>query len=80
MNLLLKYAFRLRNLEKVWLSVSGTNVRAQRSYVACGFVEEGRLKRQIWLDGSYDDLVYMGLLRDDWLAGQGEVRRAADDA
>jgi RimJ/RimL family protein N-acetyltransferase len=81
-NLLLKYAFRLRNLEKVWLSVSGTNVRAQRSYASCGFVEEGRLKRQIWLDGDYDDLVYMGLLRDDWLASQDagkEVRLAADE-
>jgi RimJ/RimL family protein N-acetyltransferase len=78
-NLLLKYAFRLRNQEKVWLSVSATNVRAQRSYAACGFVEEGRLRQQVWLDGGYDDLVYMGILRGEWLAKTGEVQSAADD-
>lgn len=64
--LLLKYAFRLRNMERVWLSVSGTNERAIRAYRACGFTEEGRLRRHIWLDGAYDDLVYMGVLRDEW--------------
>ena len=64
--LLLKYAFRLRNMERVWLTVSSTNQRAIRSYVACGFTEEGRLRRHIWLDGAYDDLVYMGLLREEW--------------
>ncbi|MEP6871239.1 MAG: GNAT family protein [Anaerolineaceae bacterium] len=64
--LLLKYAFRLRNMEKVWLTTSGGNVRAQRSYAACGFTEEGRQRRQVWLDGAYDDVVFMGILREDW--------------
>jgi len=64
--LLLKYAFRLRNMERVWLSVSGTNQRGIRSYAACGFIEEGRLRRHVWLDGAYDDLVYMGILREEW--------------
>lgn len=65
---LLDYAFRLRNLHKVWLSVNGTNERAIRSYRACGFVEEGRLRRHVWSDGSYIDLVYMGVLREEWEA------------
>lgn len=64
--LLLKYAFRLRNMEKVWLSVSGTNERGIKAYSACGFSEEGRLRKHVWLDGVYDDLVYMGVLRDEW--------------
>lgn len=62
--LLVKYAFRLRNMEKVWLTTNGSNERAQRAFASAGFVEEGRLKRHIWLDGRYDDLVYMGILRD----------------
>lgn len=62
--LLVKYAFRLRNMEKVWLTTNGSNTRALRAFAAAGFVEEGRLRRHIWLDGRYDDLVYMGILRD----------------
>lgn len=71
LQLLLGYAFQIRNMRKVWLSVVGNNEAAIRSYVACGFVEEGRLKEQAWLEGSYDDLVYMGLFQRDWEAAQG---------
>src|SRR6187401_430214 len=57
--LLTKYAFRLLNLRKVWLTTNGSNIRAQKAFAACGFIEEGRLRNHIWLDGRYDDLVYM---------------------
>lgn len=78
--LLLKYAFRLRNMERVWLSVSGTNQRAIRAYAACGFIEEGRLRRHIWLDGAYDDLVYMGILREEWQRSKAGVAEASGTA
>lgn len=68
--LLLDYAFRLRNFHKVWLTVSGVNERAQRAYAACGFVEEGRQREQVWSNGRYDDLVLMGALRSEWLTRQ----------
>jgi RimJ/RimL family protein N-acetyltransferase len=64
--LLLDYAFRLRNMHKVWLTTHGANERAQRAYRACGFVEEGRLRDHVWHDGRYQDLVYMGILRREW--------------
>lgn len=63
--LLTKYAFRLLNMEKVYLTTNGTNVRAQKSFAACGYVEEARLRRHIWLDGRFDDLVYMAAYRED---------------
>ena len=66
--LLVDYAFRLRNWRKVWLRVWGNNERAIRAYRACGFVEEGRQRAQVWSAGSYHDLVLMGLLRDEWQA------------
>jgi RimJ/RimL family protein N-acetyltransferase len=65
-SLLLDYAFRLRNMRKVWLTVNGTNERAIRAYRACGFVEEGRQRAQVWSNGEYIDLVYMGVLREEW--------------
>lgn len=66
LRLLLDYAFRLRNLRRVYLTVNGTNERAIRAYRRCGFVEEGRLRGHVWSDGEYIDLVYMGILRDEW--------------
>ncbi len=64
-SLLTRYAFRLLNMRKVWLTTNGTNIRAQKSFAACGFVEEARLRDHIWLGGRYDDLVYMAAFRDD---------------
>lgn len=63
--LLVHYAFHFCNYRKVWLRVHGRNERAIHAYRACGFVEEGRQRAQVWSDGAYDDLVYMGVLRDE---------------
>jgi len=65
-SLLLDYAFRLRNLRRVWLEVHASNERAIRAYRSCGFVEEGRMRKHIWLGGRYVDNVLMGVLRDEW--------------
>jgi len=64
--LLLDYAFRLRNFRKVWLTTSSNNERAIRCYRACGFLEEGRLRQHLWVDGEYVDEVHMGILKDEW--------------
>lgn len=79
-SLLVKYAFRLRNMRKVWLTTNGTNLRAQRSFAKCGFVEEGRLRNHIWLDGRYDDLVYMAVHRDPLPDSVGSEEQTAEDA
>lgn len=68
--LLLHYAFRYRNLRRVWLWVHADNERAIRAYTACGFVDEGRLREHMYSDGRYVDAVYMGVLRSDWVAGR----------
>ena len=64
--LLLDYAFRLRNMRKVYLTVNSNNERAYRMYSACGFVEEGRWRAHVWHAGAYIDLVCMGILREEW--------------
>lgn len=63
---LLHYAFVYRNMHKVYLGVWADNEPAIRSYVNCGFIEEGRLREHVWNDGRYKDLVYMGILRSEW--------------
>jgi RimJ/RimL family protein N-acetyltransferase len=60
------YGFRHLNMHRIWLTVLVSNQRAIRSYRACGFQVEARLRRHIWVDGSLQDEVLMGLLRADW--------------
>lgn len=64
-NLLLAYAFVHWNINRVWLKTHSLNERAIGCYLACGFVEEGRLRQHIWLKGEYVDRVMMGVLRSD---------------
>ena len=64
--LVLDHAFRLLNLRRVFLRVHGRNERGIRAYRACGFVEEGRLRQHVWSNGAYDDLVLMGVMRDEF--------------
>ncbi|MDP9411100.1 MAG: GNAT family N-acetyltransferase, partial [Actinomycetota bacterium] len=69
--LLLDYAFRLRNLRRVWLEVHADNERGMRAYRSCGFVEEGRMREHVWLAGRYVDNVIMGVLREEWEGSGG---------
>ncbi|MEO7913509.1 MAG: GNAT family protein [Roseiflexaceae bacterium] len=64
--LLLGWVFRIQNYQRIWLDTWSTNLRAIRCYQALGFVEEGRLRRQLYVNGEYVDLVLMGLLREEW--------------
>ncbi|MEM7535552.1 MAG: GNAT family protein [Chloroflexota bacterium] len=72
--LLVHYGFQYRNLWKICLNVHAKNERAIRAYVACGFVEEGRLRDHVWSDGAYDDLVMMGIRRPDWIENSSEKK------
>lgn len=56
-------------LERVELEVFSSNVRAERLYRHCGFVEEGRRRRARRIDGVYDDILMFGLLRDEYRRG-----------
>jgi len=70
--LLLDWAFRIQNYQRIWLDTWATNQRAIRCYQSLGFVEEGRQRRHLFVNGEYVDTVLMGLLRDEWLARVGD--------
>jgi RimJ/RimL family protein N-acetyltransferase len=70
MQLLARYAFEQLNLNRINLTVFGYNPQAIRSYEKAGFVHEGRERSFLNRYGQRWDMVYMGLLKDDWLAQQ----------
>jgi len=72
MHMLLRHAFRTLNLHRLFLRVYSHNVYAIRTYEKVGFVHEGRLRKAVFRDGEYYDLIMMSVLRDEWDARQKE--------
>ena len=66
MRLLADYAFETVNLNRINLTVFGYNERGYRSYVKCGFKEEGRVRKLLLRNNQRWDMIYMGLLREEW--------------
>ena len=66
MRVLLRYAFTELNLYRLSLNVFSYNTRAIRTYEKVGFVVEGRMREALLRDGQYHDLVFMGILREEW--------------
>lgn len=64
--ILLRYAFNELNLHRVTLNVFEYNQRAVRSYEKAGFVVEGRERQFLRRDGRRWDVIYMGILREEW--------------
>lgn len=66
----LRYAFTELGLHRVELTANGYNERALATYARCGFVEEGRHRESVYRDGSWHDLVLMGILAREWRAAR----------
>lgn len=66
LNLILGYAFEELNLHRISLNVFEYNERAICSYKKAGFVIEGKLREYVHRNGRHWDLVYMGILRQEW--------------
>ncbi|MDH5783664.1 MAG: GNAT family N-acetyltransferase [Candidatus Bathyarchaeota archaeon] len=67
-NLILGFAFRNLNLNRVELETFDFNKRAQKCYLNVGFKEVGRRRKACLIDGQYHDDIIMDILKDEWLA------------
>lgn len=70
MRLALQYAFTELNVHRVSLGLMDYNLRALRSYEKAGFRLEGRTRGDVQRAGRRNDSLWMGILREDWLAMQ----------
>jgi len=64
--LMIDYSFHYLGARRIGLRTNSKNLRAIKCFGNCGFIEEGRIRKHYWLDGSYADLVFMGILREEW--------------
>jgi len=64
--LMVRYGFDALNLNRIFLHVFDHNPRAMRAYKKAGFVKEGVLRQDRYVDGAYRDTIVMGILREEW--------------
>jgi diamine N-acetyltransferase len=64
--LILNHAFNDLNLHRVHLTVLTNNIRAQNLYKKVGFVEEGCLRKAVFKNGDYLDLIPMAILANEF--------------
>ncbi|HXP97608.1 MAG TPA: GNAT family protein [Telmatospirillum sp.] len=62
LRLAISYCWNHLNLSRIELTVFGTNPRAAKLYSSLGFDTEGVLRKAIFIDGHWLDVVLMGLL------------------
>ena len=74
MKIILRYAFTEVNLQRVTLNVFEYNPRAIRSYEKTGFRHEGRMRQVLNREGTRWDMLFMGVLREEWIQLQEKER------
>lgn len=63
LELLIDYLWKALNLERLELSVYAFNERAISVYKKLGFVEWGRAHKKRYVEGKYEDVIYMELFK-----------------
>jgi diamine N-acetyltransferase len=66
-NKALDYSFTILNLHKIYLHVSTENDKAIHLYQKAGFVEEGHLVEEFFINGQYRDVKRMYILQNAYL-------------
>ncbi len=62
----LDFAFNTLNLRKLCSAALSFNGKSLGYSKKCGYVEEGRLRRQVFRDGQYHDLIQLAIFKEDW--------------
>ncbi len=65
-----RYGFTVLNLRKICATVVDGNDNSLKCALRAGFVEEGRQAQQMFKNGTYHDLIHVGLLRSNWKSGK----------
>ena len=66
MNILLKFLFEELNMHRVEVCVLAQNANAIKCFEKCGFVKEGRIREPVFFDGSFHDIIIMGILKNEF--------------
>jgi methionyl-tRNA formyltransferase len=62
-SMLIQFGFNDLNLHRIYLQVFASNQRAINAYKKCGFKQEGVARESAIIDGSWVDIIKMGIIR-----------------
>ncbi len=71
---IIRHGFEDLNLHRIYLTVLSNNQRAIHIYFKLGFVQEGVLRKAMYKNGGYEDLVMMSLLKDEFIKKKLDTR------
>jgi UDP-4-amino-4,6-dideoxy-N-acetyl-beta-L-altrosamine N-acetyltransferase len=71
--LLLRYCFDHLNMNRLYCDTFAKNQDAVAFYEKFGFKREGILRQHVFKDGCYCDLVYYGMLREEYLSPETQA-------
>jgi len=74
-SLLIDHAFNRLNLHKITTGMVLENFPSKKMFEALGFVQEGNLREQFFLNGRYCDSLRYGLLASEWRAKKNKNYR-----
>ena len=66
LKLLMKWTFEIKNFHRIWIDCKDYNKIALRLYESLGFVREGFLREIILTDGTYENLIVLGMLDQEY--------------
>ncbi|AGP56421.1 GNAT family N-acetyltransferase [Streptomyces rapamycinicus] len=72
--LLLALAFADLELHRVWAARAPLNVASEKTLLAAGMTEEGRIRGHVHVRGAWRDSIVYGVLREEWECGEGNRR------
>lgn len=64
--LILDFGFNYMNLHNIKLELISFNERALKCYKKCGFVETGRTRENVFVNGKYYDTISMDILSNEF--------------
>jgi RimJ/RimL family protein N-acetyltransferase len=63
---LIGFTFSNLNINKIYLKVFSDNIKAIKLYEKLGFEKEGILKKEIYKNGEFKDVVIMAIFKEKW--------------
>jgi len=63
----ISYGFKELELNRIEANPLARNSRSNNVLLKLGFTDEGTLRQRIFFRGVYEDQMYFGLLRNEWV-------------
>ena len=67
LKLVLRYCFNEMRLNKCNLECTDTNISSFKTQKKLGFIEEGKRRQSVYINGKYHDVLILGITKDEFI-------------